>query len=67
MDYEQAKTYLLSKPEAFEDYPFGPDVMVPKIKGKMFATLAKAVAPLIGKNRLRNRAKSWMTRGRMRQ
>jgi len=31
--------YLLSKPEAIEDYPFGPDVMVPKVIGKMFATL----------------------------
>jgi len=40
MDYEQARTYLLSKPAAVEDYPFGVDVMVPKIKGKMFATLA---------------------------
>lgn len=40
MDYEQAKAYLLSKPEAIGDYPFGPDVLVPKVKGKMFATLA---------------------------
>ncbi|MBQ12791.1 MAG: MmcQ/YjbR family DNA-binding protein [Gammaproteobacteria bacterium] len=39
MNYQQAKKYLLAKPEAIEDYPFGPDVMVPKIKGKMFATL----------------------------
>lgn len=39
MDYEQAKQYLLNMPDAREDYPFGPDVMVPKIKGKMFATL----------------------------
>jgi len=40
MDYDSAKAYLLSKPEAVEDYPFGADVMVPKVKGKMFATLA---------------------------
>lgn len=39
MDYEAAKEYLLNKPDAREDYPFGPDVLVPKIKGKMFATL----------------------------
>lgn len=39
MNYQEAKNYLLAKPEAIEDYPFGPDVMVPKIKGKMFATL----------------------------
>ncbi len=40
MDYEQAKAYLLARPEALEDYPFGPDVMVPKVAGKMYATLA---------------------------
>ena len=40
MDYDSAKHYLLSKPNAREDYPFGADVMVPKIKGKMFATLS---------------------------
>ncbi|OMH39130.1 MmcQ/YjbR family DNA-binding protein [Motiliproteus sp. MSK22-1] len=39
MDYNGAKTYLLSKPEAFEDFPFGPDVAVYKVKSKMFATL----------------------------
>lgn len=41
MNYEQAKQYLLNKPDAREDYPFGPDVLVPKIKGKMFATLGE--------------------------
>lgn len=40
MNYQEAMEYLLAKPEAIEDYPFGPDVMVPKIKGKMFATLS---------------------------
>jgi predicted DNA-binding protein (MmcQ/YjbR family) len=37
---EHARQYLLSKPEAVEDYPFGADVMVFKIRDKMFATLA---------------------------
>ncbi|WP_444894642.1 MmcQ/YjbR family DNA-binding protein [Microbulbifer sp. TRSA001] len=32
--------YLLSRPEAIEDFPFGPDVAVFKIKGRMFATLS---------------------------
>ena len=41
MNYQQARDYLLSKPEAWEDYPFGPDVAVMKVKGKMFATLAE--------------------------
>jgi len=33
----QLHTYLLSKPEAVEDYPFGPDAAVYKVQGKMFA------------------------------
>lgn len=41
MNYEEARSYLLSMPEAIEDYPFYPDVLVPKVKGKMFATLSQ--------------------------
>ncbi len=40
MDVETARQYLLGKPEALEDYPFGPDVAVMKVRGKMFATLS---------------------------
>ncbi len=41
MDHKQVKQYLLSKPEANEQFPFGPEVAVFKIKNlKMFATLA---------------------------
>ena len=39
MDYQSARTYLLSKPEAFEDFPFGPETAVMKVKQRMFATL----------------------------
>ena len=42
MNFQQARTYLLSKPEAEEDFPFGPEVAVMKIRGKMFATLGHA-------------------------
>lgn len=42
MDYQAAKSYLLSKPEAVEDYPFGPEVAVFKIRNKMFATLVES-------------------------
>jgi predicted DNA-binding protein (MmcQ/YjbR family) len=28
------REYLLAKPKAEEDFPFGPDVMVLKVKGK---------------------------------
>ncbi len=40
MNHKQAKQYLLKKPEAIEDFPFGSEVSVFKVKGKMFATLA---------------------------
>lgn len=39
MNYDQAREYLLSQPEAWEDFPFGPDVAVIKVLDKMFATL----------------------------
>jgi predicted DNA-binding protein (MmcQ/YjbR family) len=42
MNYEAARDYLLRRPEAIEDFPFGPDVAVMKIRGKMFATLVQA-------------------------
>ena len=41
MDFEATRDYLLSKPETLQDYPFGPDVAVFKIRNKMFATLAE--------------------------
>lgn len=42
MDDRQARKYLLGKPESVEDFPFGPDVYVYKIAGRMFATLGYA-------------------------
>ncbi len=39
MDLEAAKKYLLAIPESVEDYPFGPEAAVYKIRGKMFALL----------------------------
>jgi predicted DNA-binding protein (MmcQ/YjbR family) len=39
--YDRARDYILSKPDAELDYPFGPNVAVPKIRGKMFATLGE--------------------------
>ena len=40
LTYQQAEAYLLSKPEAYVDYPFGDEIKVFKVKNKMFATLA---------------------------
>ena len=37
---QQGEQYLLNKPEAKLDYPFGDEVKVFKVKNKMFATLA---------------------------
>lgn len=39
-DEREVKDYLLSKPHTVLDFPFGKDVSVFKVKGKMFATLA---------------------------
>jgi len=39
MNFDSARAYLLKRPEAFEDFPFGPDVYVYKIRNRMFATL----------------------------
>ena len=37
MKLEKLRTYLLNKRGSFEDFPFGPEVMVYKVMGKMFA------------------------------
>lgn len=39
MQYKTARNYLLSRPEAWEDFPFYPYVAVFKVRNKMFATL----------------------------
>ena len=41
MKLSEIRAYLLSKPEASEDFPFGPHVAVMKVQFKMFATLAQ--------------------------
>jgi predicted DNA-binding protein (MmcQ/YjbR family) len=40
MDQKSIKRYFLNKPQTIEDYPFGPEVAVYKVKGKMFATFS---------------------------
>ena len=40
MDLAQFREYCLSKPRATEATPFGPDVLVFKVVGKMFALAA---------------------------
>ena len=45
MDLAQFREYCLSKPHATEGTPFGPDVLVFKIRGKMFALAALEEVP----------------------
>jgi predicted DNA-binding protein (MmcQ/YjbR family) len=37
--YAALRAYLLSRPGATEDFPFGPEDMVAKVGGKMFALM----------------------------
>jgi predicted DNA-binding protein (MmcQ/YjbR family) len=40
MDSKKLFSYCLTKTGAFEDYPFGPDVIVIKVAAKIFALLS---------------------------
>ncbi len=46
MELERIRHYLMSKQGAAEDYPFGPEVMVFKVMGKMFALIPWDKEPL---------------------
>ena len=41
MNFTQSKKYLLKQPESCEDFPFGPDAHVFKVRNKVFAILSK--------------------------
>ncbi|WP_409421319.1 MmcQ/YjbR family DNA-binding protein [Pseudaeromonas sp. ZJS20] len=43
---EALRSQLLSQPASEETYPFGPEVMVFKVAGKMFALLAWQESPM---------------------
>src|SRR5438876_5808944 len=45
MDLAQFREYCLGKADAIEDLPFGPDVLVFKVGGKMFALAALDEVP----------------------
>jgi len=45
MDLEAARDHCLSLPESTEGFPFGPDVLVFKVAGKMFALLSLEAVP----------------------
>ncbi len=46
MQLETLRAYLLSRPSATEDRPFGPQTLVIKVGGKMFALVSDAATPL---------------------
>lgn len=46
MEFSQLQTYLLSKLASTEDMPFGPECLVYKVCGKMFALLMWQETPL---------------------
>ncbi len=46
MTFEELRAYLLSKPEAVEDFPFDTTTLVLKVAGKMFAALGINDEPL---------------------
>ncbi|MEM7145638.1 MAG: MmcQ/YjbR family DNA-binding protein [Verrucomicrobiota bacterium] len=45
-DIEQLREHLLAFPETTEETPFGPEVLVYKVAGKMFATLTPEEVPV---------------------
>lgn len=46
MDHKSVEEYILSMPNAKLDYPFGEEVAVYKVEGKMFALLPENTKPL---------------------
>jgi predicted DNA-binding protein (MmcQ/YjbR family) len=46
MDIEQLRDYCLSKPQAEEYFPFGPDTPVYKVNNKMFLLTSFTNSPL---------------------
>jgi len=46
MNLDQLLEYVLSKPEAEETLPFGPDVLVVKVRGKAFILIPLDAHPL---------------------
>lgn len=49
MTRDELRAYLLAKPGAWEDQPFGPETLVYKVKSKMFALTAIDESVLNGK------------------
>lgn len=46
MDFTSLRAYLLDKAGSYEEFPFGPSVLVFKVMGKMFALVSLEERPL---------------------
>lgn len=46
MQLDAIRAYMGAKPGAVEDFPFGPDPLVMKVGGKMFALISLHATPL---------------------
>lgn len=46
LDHKTVEEYVLSMPNAERDYPFGEEVAVYKVAGKMFALIPEGKAPV---------------------
>ena len=53
MEADEIREYFLSKPSVSEETPFGPEVLVYKIAGKMFATLGVDDEDQLGRSNLK--------------
>ncbi|MCT6697985.1 MmcQ/YjbR family DNA-binding protein [Rheinheimera sp. 4Y26] len=45
MDFQQCRDYCLMQLQSSEDFPFGPDIYVYKVVGKIFAILSENLVP----------------------
>lgn len=45
MDFQQCRDYCLMQLQSSEDFPFGPDIYVYKVVGKIFAILSENLLP----------------------
>jgi len=46
MNHKEVEEYVLSMPNAVRDYPFGEEVAVYKVDGKMFALIPEGKSPV---------------------
>ena len=46
MTREELRAFCLARPDAYEDFPFGPENSVFKVRGKLFAISALDAEPL---------------------